>query len=143
MPSNGVGRSVAGLATGLLALASLAACGSDDSSGAGTKVTLHVIAASSLTESFTELGHRFEKNHPGTHVELNFGPSSGLAEQIGQGAPADVFASASPGNLDPLVASGEATDPKVFAKNSMEIVVPTDDPAKVTSVKDLARSDVK
>src|SRR3954451_6365087 len=143
MPSNGVGRSVAGLATGLLALASLAACGSDDSSGAGTKVTLHVIAASSLTESFTELGHRFEKNHPGTHVELSFGPSSGLAEQIGQGAPADVFASASPSNMDTLVSSGDARDPKDFAKNNMEIAVPPDNPARVTSIDDLAKGGIK
>ena len=131
---------------GALALTGLAACGSDDSSGgAGDSgsVTLRVFAAASLTESFTELGRQFEKEHPGTKVELNFGPSSGLAEQITSGAPADVFASASPSNMDTLVSAGDAEDPKDFATNSMEIATPPDNPAKVAGVDDLAEPGVK
>jgi molybdate transport system substrate-binding protein len=135
---------LAGVITGVLALTSLAACGSDDSSDSAKKdVTLHVFAAASLTETFTELGKQFEKAHPGTKVEFNFGPSSGLAEQIGGGAPADVFASASPSNMDTVVSSGDAKDPKDFATNSMEIAVPPDNPGKVTGVEDLAKSSVK
>ncbi len=106
-------------------------------------MTLHVFAAASLTESFTTLGQQFEKDHPGTKVALNFGPSSGLSEQIGQGAPSDVFASASPSNMDTLVAGGDAKDPKDFAKNSMEIATPPDNPAKIASVDDLAKKGVK
>ena len=120
----------------LLALTSLAACGSDDDSGSGSSskdVTLHVFAAASLTESFTTLGKEFEKDHPGTKVEFNFGPSSGLSEQITSGAPADVFASASPSNMDTLVSGGDAKDPKNFATNSMEIATPPDNPAKIAS----------
>jgi molybdate transport system substrate-binding protein len=129
----------------VLALTGLAACGSDDdSSGGSTKnVTLHVFAAASLTEAFTTLGKKFEKDHPGTKVEFNFGPSSGLAEQITSGAPADVFASASPSNMDTLVTSGDAGDPKDFARNSGEIAVPPDNPAGVASLADLAKSGVK
>jgi molybdate transport system substrate-binding protein len=128
----------------VLTASSLAACGSDDSSGGGEKdVTLHVFAAASLSESFTELGEQFEKDNPGTKVEFNFGPSSGLAEQIASGAPADVFASASPSNMDSLVSDGDAKDPKDFARNTMEIAVPPDNPAKIASLEDLAKPGVK
>ncbi|MEO7352246.1 MAG: molybdate ABC transporter substrate-binding protein [Marmoricola sp.] len=129
---------------GCLALTSLAACGSDDDSGATRKdVTIRVFAAASLTETFTELGKRFEKDHPGTRVQFNFGPSSGLAEQIGRGAPADVFASASPSNMDTVVQADEAKDPKDFATNSMEIVTPADNPGRIAALTDLAKPDVK
>jgi len=129
----------------LLGLTSIAACGSDDSGGSSTKkdVTIRVFAAASLTETFTELGKQFEKAHPGTKVEFGFGPSSGLAEQIGSDAPADVFASASPSNMDTVVQAGDAKDPKDFATNSMEIATPPDNPGKVDSLDDLARPGVK
>ena len=78
----------------LLLAAVLAGCGSGAAGGGGSAETLRVFAAASLTGAFTELGEQFEADHPGTRVELNFGPSSGLSEQIASGAPADVFASA-------------------------------------------------
>jgi molybdate transport system substrate-binding protein len=135
-----------------------AACGSsdDNSSGSGSRSgasasassggvsgTVTVFAAASLTESFTTLGKRFEAAHPGTTVKFNFGPSSGLAESINQGAPADVFASASPTNMQQVVDAGGASDSKTFANNVMQIAVPPDNPANVTQVTDLAKSGVK
>ena len=134
-------RPVLGVASVVLTLSCLAACdsGADD----GEKVTLRVFAAASLTESFTTLGQQFEKEHPDTRVELNFGPSSGLSEQITGGAPADVFASASASNMDTLVQSGDASDPKDFAKNSGEIAVPPDNPAGIVAVGDLVGQGVK
>ncbi len=140
--STRIGPSLAVAVISVLALSSLAACGSDDSGG-NKDVTLHVFAAASLTESFTKLGQQFEKDHPGTKVELNFGPSSGLVEQIGSGAPADVFASASPSNMDALASSGDAGDPEDFATNSMEIAVPPDNPAGIATLDDLAAKGVK
>lgn len=130
---------------GCLVLTSLAACGSDDAAGDAAKKdeTIRVFAAASLTETFTELGQKFEAAHPGTTVELNFGPSSGLAQQIGSGAPADVFASASPSNMETVVQAGEAEDPRDFATNSMEIAVPADNPADIASLDDLTNKDVK
>ena len=122
----------------LALVGTLAGCGSDDGSG----VTLRVFAAASLTDSFTELGKQFEADHPGTRVVFNFGPSSGLSEQIVSGAPADVFASASPSNMDTLVQGGEATDPEDFAVNSMEIAIPTDNPAGIEELADLAEREV-
>ena len=132
-------RVISAGAAAVLALAALSGCGS----GSSSKVTLHVFAAASLTESFTSLGKTFEKKYPDTKVVFDFGPSSGLAEQIGQGAPADVFASASPTNMDTVVQGGDAKDPKDFVKNSGEIAVPPSNPAGVTKIQDLAKPGVK
>ena len=113
------------------------------SSSAGPTGTITVFAAASLKETFTELGKQFEAAHPGDTVKFSFGASSALAEQINSGAPADVFASASPKNMDQVVTPGNASNPQDFAKNVMEVAVPPSNPAKVTSVNDLAKSSVK
>jgi molybdate transport system substrate-binding protein len=132
----------------------LAGCGSTSTPAAATPSTtasssptlsgtVNVFAAASLKEAFTQLGQQFEAAHPGAKVVFNFGPSSGLATQINQGAPADVFASASTKNMDQVVATGAATSPTNFASNVMEIAVPPKNPANVTGLSDLAKSTVK
>jgi molybdate transport system substrate-binding protein len=135
--------------TGALSAGLLTGCGSSASTGAprgGSSAvagSITVLAAASLTEAFTTLGHQFEAAHPGTTVVFSFGPSSGLAVQITQGAPADVFASASQKNMDQVTSGGGASSPTVFARNSMEIAVPPNNPAAIASVSDLARKGVK
>ncbi|GAB6901647.1 molybdate ABC transporter substrate-binding protein [Kineosporia succinea] len=140
-------RRVMSGAVAVLAVASLAACGSssdgETSAAPGLSGEITVFAAASLTESFTALGQAFESENPGTKVTFSFGPSSGLAEQIDSGAPADVFASAATKNMDQVVEAGNASDPVTFANNTMEIAVPADNPAKVDSLDDLANKDVK
>ncbi|GAA1901252.1 molybdate ABC transporter substrate-binding protein [Lapillicoccus jejuensis] len=142
------------LAVPAVAALLLAGCGGGSSpaaggtSGAGTSSsalsgTVTVFAAASLKESFTALGTAFEQAHPGVQVTFNFGPSSGLATSITQGNPADVFASASPTNMDAVVKAGDASNPTTFAKNVMEIAVPPSNPGKVAAVADLGRSGVK
>ena len=113
------------------------------SSSASVSGTVNVFAAASLKKAFTQLGNQFEAAHPGAKVVFNFGPSSGLATQINQGAPADVFASASTKNMDQVVTTGAASAPTNFASNVMEIAVPAKNPANVTQLADLARSGVK
>ena len=113
------------------------------SSSAAQTGAITVLAASSLKGTFTQLGKQFEAAHPGDTVKFSFGASSALATQINSGAPADVFASASTKNMDQVVTPGNASNPQNFAKNIMEIAVPPSDPAKVTSVNDLAKSSVK
>jgi molybdate transport system substrate-binding protein len=93
--------------------------------------------------TFTQLGKQFEAAHPGDTVKFNFGASSTLATQITSGAPADVFASAAPANMDTVVKAGDASNPQDFAKNTSEVAVPPANPAKVTSVSDLAKSSTK
>jgi molybdate transport system substrate-binding protein len=133
----------------------LAGCGSDSgsptgagggssSAGAGgLSSTVTVFAAASLTESFTTLGKQFEAAHPGVTVRFNFAASSALSESIAQGAPADVFASASGKNMDSVVKSGDAADPTTFVKNVMEIAVPPANPGGVTALADLAKPGLK
>jgi molybdate transport system substrate-binding protein len=136
-------------AVAALATASLALSGcSSSSSGATTSsspaaASITVFAASSLTGSFTTLGKQFEAAHPGSKVTFSFGPSSGLATQITSGAPADVFASASPKNMTQVIDAKAAGTSTNFAKNQMEIAVPPANPAKVATLADLARPGVK
>jgi molybdate transport system substrate-binding protein len=139
----------------------LAGCGSSSSGGAGTASSaaapstaaassaaalsgeINVFAAASLTGAFQTLGKQFQEAHPGTTITFNFGASSALSTQITQGAPADVFASASAKNMDAVVAAKAAEAPTTFVKNVMEIAVPPTNPANITTVADLATSGVK
>lgn len=139
-------RRFAVIAAGLAAVAA-AGCSSNSStpgsSGSPSTGTITVFAAASLTGAFTKLGQQFQAAHEGDTVKFSFGPSSGLATQITSGAPADVFASASPTNMQQVVSAGDASNPQSFAKNTGEVAVPPNNPAKVTSVRDLAKSSVK
>jgi len=108
-----------------------------------TSGTVTVLAAASLTEAFNTLAKQFEAAHPGVTVKLSYGASSALALQITQGAPADVFASASAKNMKQVTDAKLAGSPTNFVKNVMEIAVPPSNPAHVTSVADLAKSGVK
>ena len=113
----------------------LTACGSaaDDAAQPGGRAPgsvpaapageITVFAAASLTEAFEALGTAFEQSHPNASIIFNFGPSSGLAVQITAGAPADVFAPASPASMDVVVAADAARAPTVFAANFMAIAV--------------------
>jgi molybdate transport system substrate-binding protein len=146
-------RRFAVIAAGLAAVA-VAGCSSSGGSGgssssasgspsAGSTGTITVFAAASLMGTFTQLGKQFDAAHPGDTVKFSFGPSSGLATQITSGAPADVFASAAPANMDAVVKAGDAASPQDFAKNTMEVATPPKNPGKVTSVNDLAKKSVK
>jgi molybdate transport system substrate-binding protein len=128
---------------------SLSACGSSSSgtatSGASSSVSgsITVFAAASLKESFTTLGKQFEAANPGTTITFSFGPSSGLATQITEKAPADVFASASQKTMDTVVQAGLAPTSTVFAINTMAIATPTSPTTPVSSLADLANPAVK
>ena len=102
-----------------------------------------VLAAASLTEVFRSLGDAFETAHPGSSVTFSFAGSSALATQIAQGAPADVFAAASGTTMDSVAAAGIVLEPVTFATNSMELVVPADNPAGIRGLSDLARPGVR
>ncbi|WP_040737745.1 molybdate ABC transporter substrate-binding protein [Nocardia tenerifensis] len=131
---------------GLAALA-LAGCSDDKaapSGGGELGGTVTVFAAASLTETFTELGKQFEAAHPGVEVVYSFGASSALAEQINQGAPADVFASAAPKNMQQVRDKGEVTvAPVTFVRNRLEIAVPKGNPAHITGLADFGKAEPK
>ncbi|MFC9664543.1 molybdate ABC transporter substrate-binding protein [Nocardia sp. NPDC127606] len=134
-------------AVGAIALAAVG-CGTDEAAEptAGDQVTgtVTVFAAASLTETFTELGKQFEAAHPGVKVVYNFGASSALAEQIKQGAPVDVFASAAPKNMQQVVDAGEITaEPVTFVRNRLEIAVPAGNPGRITGLADFGKTEPK
>ena len=135
----------------------LAGCGQNSSStgnpstgasasGSSTAVsgTITVLAAASLTDAFGQIGKDFQSAHPGTTVQFSFGSSATLASQVTQGAPADVFAAASSTTMKTVTTAGDnATEPKTFLTNTLEIAVPTGNPGKVTGLTDFANADLK
>ncbi|SES02286.1 molybdate transport system substrate-binding protein [Propionibacterium cyclohexanicum] len=130
-----------------LALA-LAGCSSSTGSGSAASSapprTLTVFAAASMTSTFKELGKTFEQQNPGVSVTFNFAGSQALAQQITNGAQADVFASANQTNMKTVTDANLASGPaKVYATNVLEIVVPKGNPAGIASFQDLAKPDLK
>lgn len=151
-------RSTAGLAQILMVLALLlvAACGraapvvpaatTEATPGASSPTgELTVFAAASLTEAFEEIGGEFEAANPGTEVTFNFAGSQQLAQQLAQGAPADVFASANPEQMDVAVEAGRVEEGSVreLARNRLVVIYPKANPAKLRTLHDLAREGVK
>ena len=127
----------------------LASCGdpgdtADDPSSSPEAVDLTTSAASSLTAAFTDIGAAFEDANPGVTVTFNFGPSDGLATQINEGAPVDVFASASPTWMDAVQDEGPGVSGRTdFARNKLAIIVPSDNPAGIENLDDLTEDGVQ
>ncbi|GIO37482.1 molybdate ABC transporter substrate-binding protein [Paenibacillus antibioticophila] len=122
---------------------SLAACG-------GTKearntevpaVELTVSAAASLTDALQEIQELYAKEAPNVKLSFNFAASGALQQQIEQGAPVDVFLSASPKNLDPLVESGWIAEDQhqSLLGNELTVVTAADEAASIQDVKDLLK----
>ena len=111
-----------------------ASCGGDDD-GAGSDLEgITVFGAASLTEVFQEIA---------PDVTFNFAGSDELATQIREGAPADVYAAASPRYPDELFEEGLIEEPQIFATNRLVLIVPADNPAGIESVEDLMEDGVK
>jgi molybdate transport system substrate-binding protein len=107
-------------------------------------VELTVFAASSLTDAFKEIGAAFEVANPGVKVSFNFGASSQLRTQLGQGASADLFASADQAQMDRArQANLLQGEDRVFARNRLVVIVPASNPGKVRDLTDLARPGLK
>jgi molybdate transport system substrate-binding protein len=147
-----VGISIAALAAAM----ALAGCGSSGKTNASAAPaartggsasitgTITVLAAASLTGTFNQLGQMFQAAHPGTTVKFSFGGSDMLAAQIMQGAPADVFASASPATMKTVTDAGDNNGPpQNFVKNQLVIAVAPGNPKKITSLKDLTDPSLK
>ncbi|WP_262285567.1 molybdate ABC transporter substrate-binding protein [Micromonospora sp. MA102] len=140
MTTRWIRAALAGLAA--LTLSATGCGGGADDEAPGGTVT--VFAAASLTEPFTKLGRDYEAAHPGTRVVFNFAGSSALATQVTQGAPADVFAAASPATMTTVTDAGDAAGtPAVLARNQLVIAVPKGNPDRVAGLADLARPGMK
>ena len=145
------GRRVLMAALCFVVLAGLFGCGSSASEGGGggggaegVGGKLTVLAGSSLTDAFGELAKTFEEQNPDVEVRQSFESSTTLLAQIQQGAPADVFASASEEEMDTAVKENLTEgEPEVFVKNREVIMVPKDNPANIQEFRDVGKPGVK
>jgi len=121
----------------------VAACAEPNPTGTPQIKDINVFAAASLTDAFTRVYDEYAKSNARVRFIFNFGSSSTLATQITNGAPADLFASADQANMQKIV-DAMLTDgtPTAFATNRLEIAVLPGNPKKISSLADLARSDV-
>jgi molybdate transport system substrate-binding protein len=130
-------------AAALVSAIALAGCSANGSSPASSDsdTTLTVLAASSLTDAFPQIGDAFSATHDGVDVRFSFAGSQELVAQADSGTPADVLALAGASSLEALELS--ASDTVDFAKNRLTIIVPQGNPADVKNIDDLADPDVK
>ena len=145
---------VAGVALLGLALVACGADGASDDTSTATEApgeaggarqvegTVTVLAAASLTDAFADIEADFEAAHPDADLEVSYGGSSALRDQVLSGQPTDAFASASDAAMDDLVEAGAVDgEPQGFATNELEIVVPAGNPAGIEGLADLAEDD--
>lgn len=121
----------------------LTACSSGSSTPrSNAPRTITVLAASSLTRAFTGMARAFQDSHPGLKVELSFAGSQALAAQVREGAQVDVLATADLATARSVARQLNGT-PVVFAHNSLALITPRDNPARVQTLADLGRKGVK
>lgn len=136
-----------GLVVSLLVLGCvpLAAPTTSESTTEAAAITLHVFAAASLTDAFGEIGAAFSAANPETEVVFNFAGSNQLATQIGEGAPADLFASANGAQMKVAIDTGRIISgtQRTFVRNRLVVVTPGDNPAGLTGLADLTTPGVK
>lgn len=119
---------LAALLCSLAILVALTACGSGETERQGKSVTLTVSAAASLTDALQEAADVFHEEHPDIEVDFNFGGSGALQQQISQGAPADMFFSASQSDFDVLLENGSIAEEQSvnLLQNELVLVTPWD-----------------
>jgi molybdate transport system substrate-binding protein len=115
----------------------LAACGGGDDAGGTDRLT--VLAAASLTDVFEELATGFEEEND-VDVTFSFGSSTDLAEQVADGAPGDVLATADETSMGLAEDAGVTGEVETFATNVLTIVVPAGNPAGIESLDELEGS---
>ncbi len=107
--------------------------------------SLTVSAAASLTDAFKALAPSFEQAHPGITLRLNFAASGVLLQQIDQGAPVDVFASADQATMDRAAAAGriDSATRRDFVSNSLVMVEPAQGALGLKTLQDLRKPEVR
>lgn len=104
-----------------------------------------VSAAASLTNAFKEIAERYQAKYPDAKVQLNFGASGALLQQMSKGAPVDLFASADQATMD-KAEKQDLINPRTrhnFVQNSLVLIVPSDSTLKLEKLADLKKPEVK
>jgi molybdate transport system substrate-binding protein len=102
------------------------------------ELTLSV--AISTKDAVEEIGRGFLAARPGASIRYNVGASGDLQKQIEAGAPVDVFVSAGQRQMDELQERGliVSASRRVFARNTLVVIKPTDSRLDLTKPADLA-----
>jgi molybdate transport system substrate-binding protein len=129
---------------GILAIAT-GCSGTGPQAGTGTpRGEIVVYAASSLTDAFQEIAAGFQDERPGAEVTFSFGGSPTLRAQLQEGARADLFASADHEQMALAVESGLVVGRvRTFARNSLVLIAPRDNPGRIGGPRDLSRASLK
>jgi molybdate transport system substrate-binding protein len=95
--------------------------------------------AISMKDAVEQLGRGFMASRPGVTLRYNFGSSGELQKQIEAGAPVDLFVSAAQRQMDELEKKGliVAASRRVFARNVLTVVKPTDSRIDIAKPADL------
>jgi len=122
----------------------LAGCSAGESEKSAEPVEIMVSAAASLTDALTDMKTSFEKEHESIIVTFNFGSSGKLVQQIEQGAPSDVFLSASSKDMNTLdegalLVEGTRID---FAANELVLITNKDESFTMDSFEDIDPSTI-
>jgi molybdate transport system substrate-binding protein len=114
----------------------------DDSVPAGEVI---VFAAASLTDAFSEISTNFRADYAGVTITFNFAGSQQLAQQLAQGAPADVFASANARQMEVAIEEGRVVSgtQHLFVQNRLVVITPADNSAQIHTLHDLAKTEIK
>jgi len=121
------------------------ACGDNADSGEArfrNQEQLTIYAAASLTEAFQQLGQQFEAAQPNAEVVISFAGSQQIAQQLSQGAPGDLFASADEKQMINVINSGRVIEgsEQEFVHNKLVVILPSDNPGGINGLGDLASS---
>lgn len=131
--------------TMLLTAALLAGCGSTPKAPEPPKtVELNVSAAVSMKDALEEIQKNFAAKNPNIKLAYNLGASGSLQKQIEQGAPADVFISAAPKQMDELANKNliNKDTRKNLVENKLVVITPKDSKLSLTKYEDLAGPEV-
>jgi molybdate transport system substrate-binding protein len=123
----------------------LAGCVGQSGAAANGQVGLTISAAASLTDALKEIQADYEVAHPQINLYFNFGASGALEQQIEQGAPVDVFISASPQYMNRLVSRQlvDARQQTDLLANELVVIVPSGYKSEVGSLADLAKPAIR
>src|SRR5258707_369571 len=100
-------------------------------------------ASISWEDSLPEMANPYHNQQPNVTINLNFNGSQILEQQIANGAPADIFASADLTNMKKASNAGLVNASQIFVKNRLVMIIPASNPGNINSLKDLARRGVK
>ena len=141
-------KSIALLSILLIAIILFVGCNSEKSPAPGAEqmpIELNISAAVSLRDALTEIQKNYQAKNPHSKLLFNLGASGSLQKQIEQGAPADIFISAAPKQMNELQAKNliNPATRKNFVENKLVVIVPKDSKLPLTKYEDLTQAGVK